>query len=255
MLCTLSISMNCGSGIRTSRNRPTVSCNFARRFVSASISTSGVGATSRPNAMAISGSHGRRSGARVGHLVAEALLDDVVGIVASEVHVLAQQLAPDRIWRRRGVRLADRVLVAHPGRFLAQRIEEARLADARFADDLDQASRARARRGERLAHRRELGRAADQRQLLQRFLSRPRTLGAAERPRLNRLRLALDRERRELGRLEQRVRVVEHVGRRVDRGPARPWPSGARRDSPHRPSPYTCGDTPARCRRRTPTRD
>ena len=65
MLCALSISMSCGSGIRTSRNRATVSCNFARRFASASSSTSGVGATSRPSAMATSGSHGMRSGARV----------------------------------------------------------------------------------------------------------------------------------------------------------------------------------------------
>ena len=95
--------------------------------------------------MAISGSHGSEVGRTGRHLVAEALLDDRVGIVASEVHELAQELAPDRVRRRRGVRLAYRVLLAQPGRFLAQRFEQAGLAHAGFPDDLDQASRARPR--------------------------------------------------------------------------------------------------------------
>ena len=63
MWCAFSISINCGPGITAARKRATDSCTFARRLPCASISTSGVAATSRPNGTAISGSHGARSGA------------------------------------------------------------------------------------------------------------------------------------------------------------------------------------------------
>ena len=64
MWCAFSISTNTGSGIIALRNRLTVSCNFGRRFFSASISTSGVIGIVTSEAIAISGSHGSRSGIR-----------------------------------------------------------------------------------------------------------------------------------------------------------------------------------------------
>ncbi len=65
MLWAFSISINVGPGIMTPRNRSMTSCSLGRRFFSASISTSGVGAMSSPKGIAISGSHGTRSGASV----------------------------------------------------------------------------------------------------------------------------------------------------------------------------------------------
>ena len=147
MWCAFSISMNTGSGQhrpRGSRRRPrAASC--AGSF-SASISTSGVGAISTPNAMRDQRQPRREVGRSGRHLVAQGARDDcLVGIVAPEIHELPQELAPHRVRRRRRIGFAGRVQRAESGRIVAQRLEQARLADAGFADDLDQPSRARAR--------------------------------------------------------------------------------------------------------------
>ena len=108
------------------------------------------------------------------------------------------------------------MLLGEPYRRIAQRLEQPGLAHPGVAHDLDQPACARARAGKRLPDHAELGIATGQWQPLQRYLACPRALGAADRPRLNRLRLSLHRERLELGRFEQRVGTVQHVRRCVD---------------------------------------
>jgi hypothetical protein len=108
------------------------------------------------------------------------------------------------------------VNLLEPCRSVAQRLEQPGLAYPGVAHDLDQSACAQSRAGERLADYAKFGIAAGQRQSLQRHLARPRAFGASDRPRHNRLRLSLHRERLELGRFEQRVGTVQHVGRRID---------------------------------------
>ena len=148
--------------------------------------------------------------------LAQTLLDRLVRVVAPEAQLFAQQFLPHRVRRRGRVRLAHRVQNAKAGRLRAQCFEQAGLAHPGLPDDLDHAAGARARGVERLAQHLEFRVAPDQRQRLQRHMARARARRRSHRPRLDRLRLALDHERLERRRREQRVRPVEHVGRRID---------------------------------------
>ena len=97
---------------------------------------------------------------------AKALGNDHLGIFTPEFHVFAQQLAPHRVRRGRGIRFAGRVLLVEPGRRVAQRLEQAGLADSGVADDFDQPARSRACAGERFADHAQLGVTTGERQAL-----------------------------------------------------------------------------------------
>ena len=142
---------------------------------------------------------------------AKALGDFHLGIIATELHVFAQQFAPHRVWGGSGIGFASGVLLVEADRRVAQRLEQARLADARIACDFDQAARTRTCAGESFADSAQLGIAARKRQTLRRYLSRFRALRAPDRPGMNRLGLTLDRKRIEASRFEHGVRPIEHV--------------------------------------------
>ena len=159
---------------------------------------------------------GREIGGAFLEFFFQTLGDDQLGIVTPEFHVFPQQLAPHRVRRGGGIRFAGGVLLVEPGRRVAQRLEQAGLTDSGVASHFDQPARPRARAGEGFADDAQLGIAAGERQALRQYLSRLRALRAADRPRLNRLRLSFHYERLELGRFELRRRTLEHVARRVD---------------------------------------
>ncbi len=72
---------------------------------------------------------GREIGGAFLELLFQALGDDRLGIVTPEAHVLSQQLAPHRVRRGCGIRFAGGVLLVEPRRRVAQRLEQAGLAD------------------------------------------------------------------------------------------------------------------------------
>ncbi len=125
--------------------------------------------------------------------------------------------------RRGPVRAARQVGLARDGRDLQARglgeqlVEQARLAGAGVADQLDDPARAVDRGRERPVEQRELVVATDERQH-----RRPLGLSGSRRPalgrllperdRVHRLRLALDRQRGELRGLERRARARHEVG-------------------------------------------
>jgi hypothetical protein len=157
----------------------------------------------------------QRRGAR-GHLGAQTLDDRSFGVVAAEMHELAQEFAPKRVRRRSGIGFAGGVKLAKSRRGVAKRFEEPALPEPRLAPDLDESPDARARAGVGLADDAQLGVAAGQRQLLHFGVALTRASRRTDRPGLHRIRLAFYREGLELVRFEERVATVEHVGRRVD---------------------------------------
>ena len=82
----------------------------------------------------------------------------------------------------------------------------------------------------------------------QRHQPRPRALGVADRPYLNRLRLPLHRERVELDRFEQCIGTVQHIACTADFSGSALAISRAVQIHRAHPSPYTyVGDIGARC--------
>ena len=176
----------------------------------------------RIDAYAVGSGDQRQPRLDVGRLLADgstqARLDVGIRRVARDLHHLAQQVAPHRVRRGRGVGLAGVVDLLEADGGIAGRLEQTGLAHARLSRDLDQMPRTRAHAAQDLADDAELVVAAGQRELLQRHRPRARALRTAERPRVDGLGLALDRERLDFDRFEQRVRALEHRLRRV--GPA-----------------------------------
>ena len=99
---------------------------------------------------------------------------------------------------------------------VAELLDDARLADARVADELDEAAEAHAHRHERRVEHGQLALAVDERQLLRR-LALPCAGHVADRDRLDRLRLPFQRQRSDRLRGEERARAVEELRRRPDR--------------------------------------
>ncbi len=156
-------------------------------------------------------------------------MTSVVGVVAPEIHQLPQELAPKRVRRGRRVGFAGGVQLAEARGGVAQRFEQPRLADAGLARRSRSAGRrprARSRSASRMTPSSALrpvnGSRCSETCRVREPCARPTDhawIGCA---------LPLTANGSSSRRLEQRIRAVEHVGRRVDHCPAPPWPSGAR---------------------------
>ena len=217
------------------------SCSFARRFDSASASTSGVwrhlGIERRARSAAATGS---RSGASLPSSPETRSTTTSVGVLPAESEQLAQQLAPRRCTA------SSSVYASHVARRTGSRrrrsrssSEQPRLADAGLADDLDERDRCRAHaRAERRAQRRDLVARARRAASPRARSSRDgRASARPDRPRLHWLRLALHDERLQLGRSRTASANAPAPPRSRRSAPAAPWPSAGPRGSPRRPSP------------------
>ena len=153
----------------------------------------------------------------------------------------AQRRAEREIRRGRPVRAGLDDDTLHPGLHGVggDLGDDPRLADARLADELDDASLARASGRERGSQRRELGLASRQRQASS-LGARGERARFPDKRRVDERGLALDRKR--LRRRSARTGRAHARGRRVSRAPRRrvPCPSRARRDSSCRPWSCTC---------------
>ena len=135
--------------------------------------------------------------------------------VAGHVEQAAQQVPEDAVGGRGVVRLAGRRQDGHVRRLLPHLRDEPRLADPGVADELDEAAEAGARRRERRPEDRELALAVDEREVPDDGRGAA-ACDAAQLVRDDGARLALDRERLELVRLEARARPLEHCRRDED---------------------------------------
>ena len=127
-----------------------------------------------------------------------------------------QELAPGAVGAGAAVRLAGREQDGQPRGLGAHRLDELRLADARRAGELGVAALAAADLRERAAQQLELAVAPHERRALLPLPAALAAAGRADGPRLDGARLALERERRDVGELEPQRRAVEHAGRGVD---------------------------------------
>ena len=201
----------------------------------ASSATSGVGGRSAPSGIASSGSHGSSSGSRSRTAARRRSPTIAVGVLPRGADERAQQVAPGDVGRGGGVGLAGDAQARHAAGARPQLLGEAGLADAGLARDLDEPARPPRARGERVLERGELRVAADEREAHGDALAGAAAERRADRPGLDRLALALDRERRHRLDVEARGGALEHARRsRTPRRAAR-GPSAARRGSPRRP--------------------
>ena len=82
---------------------------------------------------------------------AQAIDNDVVGVVATEIHQLPEELAPKCVGLGRRVRFTGGVQLAEACGGVTKRFQQPSLADTAFPDNIDQPAGARPRAYERLA--------------------------------------------------------------------------------------------------------